>query len=103
MKRFQWIGSDGWADRNDVVEDLEEEAEGSFSIRIHAPKIPGFRQYYTALHPENNTMNPWFREFWQQKFKFVFKLKKKPKFKFMQNKYLFYSFIFFFSIQITKI
>ena len=69
MKRFQWIGSDGWADRNDVVEDLEQEAEGSFSIRIHAPKIPGFRKYYTALHPENNTMNPWFREFWQQKFK----------------------------------
>ncbi|CAO4361706.1 unnamed protein product [Caenorhabditis nigoni] len=79
MKRFQWIGSDGWADRNDVVEDLEEEAEGSFSIRIHAPKIPGFRQYYTALHPENNTMNPWFREFWQQKFNCQFAVSKEDK------------------------
>uniref|UniRef100_A0A8R1DJ07 G_PROTEIN_RECEP_F3_4 domain-containing protein n=1 Tax=Caenorhabditis japonica TaxID=281687 RepID=A0A8R1DJ07_CAEJA len=79
MKRFQWIGSDGWADRNDVVEGLEEEAEGSFSIRIHAPKIPGFRQYYTALHPENNTMNPWFREFWQQKFNCQFAVSKEDK------------------------
>ncbi|CAL2029264.1 unnamed protein product [Caenorhabditis brenneri] len=79
MKRFQWIGSDGWADRNDVVEDLEQEAEGSFSIRIHAPKIPGFRQYYTALHPENNTMNPWFREFWQQKFNCQFAVSKEDK------------------------
>ncbi|CAD6184781.1 unnamed protein product [Caenorhabditis auriculariae] len=79
FKRFQWIGSDGWADRNDVVEGLESEAEGSFSIRIHAPKIPGFRQYYTSLHPENNTMNPWFREFWQQKFNCQFAVSKEDK------------------------
>ncbi|KAK6032033.1 hypothetical protein OSTOST_01792, partial [Ostertagia ostertagi] len=39
FKRFQWIGSDSWADRNDVVNGLEDEAEGSFSIRIHAPKV----------------------------------------------------------------
>ncbi|CAB3408217.1 unnamed protein product [Caenorhabditis bovis] len=79
FKRFQWIGSDGWADRNDVVEELEQEAEGSFSIRIHAPKIPGFRQYYTSLHPENNTQNPWYREFWQQKFNCQFAVSKEDK------------------------
>lgn len=67
FRSFQWIGSDGWADRNDVVEGLEEEAEGAFSIRIHSPKVDSFRQYYTALNPENNTVNPWFREFWQHK------------------------------------
>ncbi|KHJ85220.1 hypothetical protein OESDEN_15058, partial [Oesophagostomum dentatum] len=79
FKRFQWIGSDGWADRNDVVEGLEEEAEGSFSIRIHAPKVPGFRQYYSQLNPENNTVNPWFREFWQQKFGCQFAVSKEDK------------------------
>ena len=38
FQRFQWIGSDGWADRNDVIDGLEDEAAGGFSIRIHAPK-----------------------------------------------------------------
>uniref|UniRef100_A0A914V1A1 Receptor ligand binding region domain-containing protein n=1 Tax=Plectus sambesii TaxID=2011161 RepID=A0A914V1A1_9BILA len=36
---FQWIGSDAWADRQDVVEHVEEEAAGSFSMRIHSPKV----------------------------------------------------------------
>ncbi|KAK5967706.1 hypothetical protein GCK32_009699, partial [Trichostrongylus colubriformis] len=79
FKRFQWIGSDSWADRNDVVTGLEDEAEGSFSIRIHAPKVPGFREYYSRLNPENNTMNPWFREFWQQKFGCQFAVSKEDK------------------------
>ncbi|KAI1724798.1 receptor family ligand binding region domain-containing protein [Ditylenchus destructor] len=64
LRTFQWIGSDGWADRLDVVENVEEEAAGSFSIRIHSPK-----PYYFSLNPINHTKNPWFREFWQQKFK----------------------------------
>ncbi|CAI4227652.1 unnamed protein product [Auanema sp. JU1783] len=79
FQRFQWIGSDGWADRNDVVEGIEEEAEGAFSIRIHSPKVPGFRDYYTSLHPENNTVNPWYREFWQQKFGCQFAVSKEDK------------------------
>lgn len=33
MEPFQWIGSDGWADRFDVVDGVEYEAAGSFSIR----------------------------------------------------------------------
>ncbi|CAI5439226.1 unnamed protein product [Caenorhabditis angaria] len=79
FERFQWIGSDGWADRQDVVEALEDEAMGSYSIRIHAPKVAKFRDYYTKLHPENNTMNPWFREFWQMKFNCTFAVSKEDK------------------------
>ncbi|KAL3097119.1 hypothetical protein niasHS_002835 [Heterodera schachtii] len=69
VNAFQWIGSDGWADRLDVVEGVEEEAAGSFSIRIHSPNVRTFEPYYFALNPHNHTRNPWFREFWQQKFK----------------------------------
>jgi hypothetical protein len=29
---FQWIGSDGWADRQDVVDDVEIQAAGSLSV-----------------------------------------------------------------------
>uniref|UniRef100_A0AC34RD06 G-protein coupled receptors family 3 profile domain-containing protein n=1 Tax=Panagrolaimus sp. JU765 TaxID=591449 RepID=A0AC34RD06_9BILA len=69
LKFFQWIGSDGWADRQDVVEGVESEAAGSFSIRIHSPKVARFEPYYFSLEPNNHTINPWFRDFWQQKFK----------------------------------
>uniref|UniRef100_A0A7E4WCF0 G_PROTEIN_RECEP_F3_4 domain-containing protein n=1 Tax=Panagrellus redivivus TaxID=6233 RepID=A0A7E4WCF0_PANRE len=69
LKLFQWIGSDGWADRMDVVEGVEDEASGSFSMRIHSPKVEKFEPYYFHLDPHNHTVNPWFRDFWQQKFK----------------------------------
>ncbi|VDN50893.1 unnamed protein product [Dracunculus medinensis] len=69
IKPFQWIGSDGWADRLDVVEGVEQEAAGSFSIRIHSPNVDWFDDYYFSLKPETNVLNPWFREFWEEKFK----------------------------------
>ncbi|EPB78763.1 hypothetical protein ANCCEY_02153 [Ancylostoma ceylanicum] len=42
-------------------------------------KVPGFRAYYSQLNPENNTVNPWFREFWQQKFGCQFAVSKEDK------------------------
>jgi hypothetical protein len=55
--------------RLDVVEGVEQEAAGSFSIRIHSPNVETFKPHYFSLNPINHTKNPWFREFWQQKFK----------------------------------
>lgn len=66
--RFLIIGSDGWADRQDVVSEFEEQAVGSISIRIHSPYIKSFDDYYFALNPFENRRNPWFREFWEDKF-----------------------------------
>lgn len=66
--RFLIIGSDGWADRQDVVADYEMQAVGSISIRIHSPYITSFDDYYFGLNPFDNFRNPWFREFWEDKF-----------------------------------
>ncbi|XP_039287871.1 metabotropic glutamate receptor 1-like [Nilaparvata lugens] len=66
--RFLLLGSDGWADRSDVAEGFEAEARGSLSIRIHSPYVSAFDQYYFALNPFNNSRNPWFKEFWQDRF-----------------------------------
>ncbi|XP_023317517.1 metabotropic glutamate receptor 1-like [Trichogramma pretiosum] len=66
--RFVFVGSDGWADRDDVVHDLENEAWGSLSVRIHSPYVSEFDSHYLALHPDNNARNPWFNEFWQHNF-----------------------------------
>ncbi|VDK43446.1 unnamed protein product [Anisakis simplex] len=76
MEPFQWIGSDGWADRLDVVDGVEHEAAGSFSIRIHSPNVAWFDDYYFSLNPQTNVLNPWFREFWQEKFKCQFTIPK---------------------------
>ncbi|XP_071448641.1 metabotropic glutamate receptor 1-like, partial [Hetaerina americana] len=66
--RFLFVGSDGWADRSDVVEGLESEAVGSLSIRIHSPYVKRFDDAYFRLNPFTNDRNPWFREFWEERF-----------------------------------
>ncbi|XP_053699365.1 metabotropic glutamate receptor 1-like [Sabethes cyaneus] len=66
--RFLLIGSDGWADRADVVQNYERQALGSISIRIHSPYVKSFDNYYFSLNPFSNKRNPWFQEFWETKF-----------------------------------
>lgn len=66
--RFLIIGSDGWADRQDVVSEYEMQAVGSISIRIHSPYMKSFDDYYFTLNPFENQRNVWFREFWEDKF-----------------------------------
>ncbi|CAG9765198.1 unnamed protein product [Ceutorhynchus assimilis] len=70
---FLFIGSDGWADRNDVTRNYENQAWGGLSIRIHSPHVESFDKYYLSLRPESNTRNPWFKEFWETKFQCILK------------------------------
>uniref|UniRef100_T1KRK7 Receptor ligand binding region domain-containing protein n=1 Tax=Tetranychus urticae TaxID=32264 RepID=T1KRK7_TETUR len=65
---FFLFKNDGWSDRYDVVEGYEVEASGGISVRIHSPYVNEFDPYYFNLHPDNNTRNPWFKEFWEFKF-----------------------------------
>ncbi|XP_030754037.1 metabotropic glutamate receptor 5-like isoform X2 [Sitophilus oryzae] len=73
---FLFIGSDGWADRMDVTKEYEQEALGGMSIRIHSPHVDSFDNYYFSLKPETNRRNPWFEEFWEEKFHCILKDKK---------------------------
>lgn len=66
--RFLIIGTEGWADRQDVVNEYEMQAVGSISIRIHSKYVKSFDEYYFARDPFNNSRNVWFREFWEDKF-----------------------------------
>lgn len=68
LDRFVWIASDAWCCRELVVQDLESVAEGSISVTpLHYP-LQGFREYFRSLTPQNNQLNPWFLEFWQEHF-----------------------------------
>ncbi|XP_045197998.1 metabotropic glutamate receptor 1-like [Mercenaria mercenaria] len=68
-EHFQILASDGWADRPDVVSGIEDIAVGAITVKLMSSPIPSFDTYFRSLKPENNSRNPWFREYWQWKFK----------------------------------
>ncbi|XP_030626698.1 metabotropic glutamate receptor 1 [Chanos chanos] len=65
---FQLIGSDGWADRDEVVEGYEQEAEGGITMKLQTEQVKSFDDYFLKLRLDTNKRNPWFAEFWQYRF-----------------------------------
>ncbi|KAG7460852.1 hypothetical protein MATL_G00203320 [Megalops atlanticus] len=65
---FLLIGSDGWADRDEVVEGYEQEAEGGITMKLQSAEVTSFDDYFLKLRLDTNTRNPWFAEFWQYRF-----------------------------------
>ena len=61
--------SDGWADRPDVAAGVEEHIAGGVSMKLYSPEIGDFDDYYFRLKPHDNARNPWFQEFWQERFR----------------------------------
>ncbi|XP_013365940.1 PREDICTED: metabotropic glutamate receptor 3 [Chinchilla lanigera] len=41
---------------------------GALTLELAARRLPQFDRYFRALSPATNLRNPWFREFWEQKF-----------------------------------
>ncbi|XP_068088084.1 metabotropic glutamate receptor 1 isoform X3 [Hyperolius riggenbachi] len=62
------IGSDGWADRDEVIDGYEAEANGGITIKLRSPEVKSFDDYFLNLRLDNNSRNPWFSEFWQYRF-----------------------------------
>ncbi|XP_036438199.1 metabotropic glutamate receptor 1 [Colossoma macropomum] len=65
---FLLIGSDGWADRDEVVEGYEQEADGGITMKLQTEEVKSFNEYFLKLRLDTNTRNPWFSEFWQYRF-----------------------------------
>ncbi|XP_026085891.1 metabotropic glutamate receptor 1b isoform X2 [Carassius auratus] len=65
---FLLIGSDGWADRDEVVEGYEQEAVGGITMKLQTAEVTSFDEYYLKLRLNTNNRNPWFAEFWQYRF-----------------------------------
>nr|XP_055028859.1 metabotropic glutamate receptor 1b isoform X2 [Misgurnus anguillicaudatus] len=65
---FLLIGSDGWADRDEVVEGYEQEAVGGITMKLQTEEVTSFNDYFLKLRLNSNTRNPWFAEFWQHRF-----------------------------------
>ncbi|XP_026142377.1 metabotropic glutamate receptor 1-like isoform X2 [Carassius auratus] len=67
-REFLLIGSDGWADRDEVVEGYEQEAVGGITMKLQTEEVTSFDDYYLQLQLNTNNRNPWFAEFWQHRF-----------------------------------
>ncbi|XP_034432380.1 metabotropic glutamate receptor 1b isoform X3 [Hippoglossus hippoglossus] len=67
-EEFLLIGSDGWADRIEVVEGYEQEAVGGITVKLQSDEVSSFDDYFLRLRLSTNTRNPWFPEFWQYRF-----------------------------------
>ncbi|XP_043944285.1 metabotropic glutamate receptor 3 [Protopterus annectens] len=65
---FTWVASDGWGAQESVIKGNEITASGAITLELASHRIEEFDRYFQALHPESNLRNPWFKEFWQQKF-----------------------------------
>ncbi|XP_071810181.1 metabotropic glutamate receptor 3-like isoform X1 [Asterias amurensis] len=66
---FIWLASDGWGAQETPVKGREIVAEGAITIELQTRKIRQYDKYFLNLNPTNNARNPWFKEFWEQKFK----------------------------------
>nr|XP_048273340.1 metabotropic glutamate receptor 2 isoform X2 [Myodes glareolus] len=65
---FTWVASDGWGALESVVAGSEGAAEGAITIELASYPISDFASYFQSLDPWNNSRNPWFREFWEERF-----------------------------------
>lgn len=65
---FIWVASDGWGAQESIVKGNEVTAEGAITLELAANPVPDFNHYFLSLNPHRNHRNPWFREFWEQRF-----------------------------------
>lgn len=65
---FIWVASDGWGAQESIVKGNEVTAEGAITLELAANPVPDFNQYFLDLNPVKNHRNPWYREFWEQRF-----------------------------------
>ena len=65
---LHWIASDGWGKQQPLVKGVEDIAEGAVTVELEYRNMKGFDQYIESLTPKTNTRNPWFDEYWEEKF-----------------------------------
>ncbi|XP_028814404.1 metabotropic glutamate receptor 3 [Denticeps clupeoides] len=65
---FIWVASDGWGAQESITKGNESTADGAITLELAAHPVADFNRYFARLRPENNARNPWYRDFWEQKF-----------------------------------
>ncbi|XP_038059729.1 uncharacterized protein LOC119730773 [Patiria miniata] len=66
--QFQFIGSDNWGTRMDYIPGLENPAKGALTVTFKSERVPEFEEYFLDQTPNDTAYNPFFKEYWMQKF-----------------------------------
>lgn len=69
-KEFIWLASDFWGTRLRHLKGLEDVADGAITLEVQTfdKQLQPFYDYFWKLNPLNNSRNPWFREYWENRF-----------------------------------
>ena len=65
-RNITWIGSDSWGNNRPLQ--YNELIQGLLSVIPQVPLNKEFEEHFLSLHPNNNSANPWFNEFWEEMF-----------------------------------
>lgn len=65
---FTWVASDGWGAQESIAKGSEHVADGAITLELASQPVRQFDHYFQSLNPSNNHRNPWFQDFWEQKF-----------------------------------
>ena len=69
-KPFYWIGSDGWGNNLNAVENFESLAEGAITLTPLNKPVDGFEEYFRHLnvYDSKNVNNLWLQLYWETHF-----------------------------------
>ena len=67
--KLRFFGSDSWADNIDAIEDAEEIAVDSITIKLDSDDVASFDTYMSSRTLANSDENPWFEEYYQEIYK----------------------------------
>ncbi len=69
-KRFVWIGAEGWRSQEEFIrnEEVKIQALGALTIMAHSDKNEDLTDYMVTLKPRHNERNPFFDQWFENKF-----------------------------------
>ena len=62
-ERYVWVGSDAWADSQQVLKGNEDILRGMFGVVPEVVHIQEFDKYFTNFNDKRRKRNPWMREY----------------------------------------
>ena len=65
-RNITWIGSSSWGTNRPLQ--YNELIQGLLSVIPQVPLNEEFEDHFLSLHPNNNSANPWFNEYWEEMF-----------------------------------
>ncbi|KAK3708856.1 hypothetical protein QZH41_016278, partial [Actinostola sp. cb2023] len=70
-RHFIWVASDFWGSKYNHLVGVEDVADGAITIELktNRERLKPFYDHFFNLTPNDNTRNPWFREYWQNHFR----------------------------------